>query len=138
MTRIYHTWDKWECYRAGFHNNKPDFDATTEEIEVMFANYFKVLSCFEHGINRVFKEWPNSCEHNLTNENLNRIAWLGQAAACIDLGIPARYRSGYRLLTEAQQNAANDLALNYINQWMVNNGYEVTDGSCKHKGANQY
>ena len=29
---------------------------------------------------RVISEWKYSCEHNLTNESLNRIAYIGQAA----------------------------------------------------------
>jgi len=138
MDRIYHTYDKWECFPAGFFDNKPLFDATTEEIEKLFAEYFKDLSRFERGIKRVFNEWPNSCEHNLTNENLNRVAWLGQAAVCIDLGIPSTFRSGYRLLSEKEQLAADTMALNYINNWMISRGFDPTDGSCKHKGANQY
>lgn len=138
MNRIYHTWDKWECYPAGFYDNKPSFEASNEEIEEMFANFFRDLSLFQTAIQRVFTEWPNSCEHNLTNENLNRIAWLGQAAACIHLGIPSSYRSGYRLLSEREQIEADAVALKYINKWMTSRGLEPTDGNRKHKGANQY
>lgn len=138
MERIYHTWDKWECYPAGFYNNKPEADLTPEQCEKEFCRFFKDLNRFETGIKKVFLQWPNSCEHNLTNENLNRIAWLGQAAVCIELGIPSNFRSGFNLLTSEEQDLANNLALMYINKWMFDRGYPPTEAKCKHLGANQY
>ena len=72
---------------------------------------------------RVLDEWPNSCEHYLSNECMNRIAWLGQASACYALGLPSRYRGGYNRLTEDEKNAADDLALRYMNIWRVRNGH---------------
>ena len=55
---------------------------------------------------------------------MNRIAWLGQAACCIDSGIPAMYRGGFFLLTEDQQKEANETALVYLNKWLEGNGRE--------------
>lgn len=37
---------------------------------------------------RVIKEWKHSCEHNLTNTEQNRKAWLGHAACAYALGFP--------------------------------------------------
>lgn len=138
IERIYHTWDKWECFRAGFFDDKPLEGMTKSECEIEFANFFKDLSEFEEGLNRVIEEWRYSCEHNLTNENLNRIAWLGQAAVCIMRGIPSDFKSGYSLLSEEEQNKADDLALDYLNVWMYDNGYEEVDGKRKHKTSNIY
>ena len=53
---------------------------------------------------------------------MNRIAWLGQAAACYSLGIPAEFRGGFSLLSEEQQSEANNIALTYLNRWMEANG----------------
>jgi hypothetical protein len=124
MKRIYHTWDKWECYPAGFYENHPvDRSLTAEECRQAYASFLSDLSQFETALQRVLKEWPRSCEHYLTNENMNRIAWLGQASACIALGIPAIFCGGFYLMSEEQQAAANELALKYLNIWMVSQGY---------------
>jgi hypothetical protein len=53
---------------------------------------------------------------------MNRIAWLGQASLCYKHGIPAEFRGGYGLLTEAQQLAADEAALSALNAWMEANG----------------
>jgi hypothetical protein len=52
---------------------------------------------------------------------MNRIAWLGQAAMCYATGIPSKYRGGFNLLTERQQQKANEIALIYLNKWLKNN-----------------
>ena len=71
----------------------------------------------------IIDQWRNSCEHNLTNERMNRTAWMGQAAVCYKYSVPARYRGGYNLLTDLQKQAADDAALEIINVWMANNNY---------------
>jgi len=128
MDRIYHTWDKWECYPAGFYENKPiDKTLTQDQCRQAYADFLKDTEKFEATMERVLAEWQNSCEHYLTNENMNRIAWLGQASMCLALGIPAIYCGGFYLLSEQEQEAANQAALKYLNKWLKSNGYdEVT------------
>ena len=53
---------------------------------------------------------------------MNRIAWLGQASMCLYTGVPARFCGGYNLLTEGEKQAADFLALQYLNKWLVANG----------------
>jgi hypothetical protein len=60
---------------------------------------------------------------------MNRIAWLGQAAACYAIGIPATYRGGFYLLTSDQQEAANAAALAALNKWLKANGRKPVDMS---------
>ena len=55
---------------------------------------------------------------------MNRIAWLGQAAACIAEGIPSRYRGGYMLLTDEQKLTAYHSALDALNEWLTSRGEE--------------
>ena len=82
---------------------------------------------FESSLKRVISEWRNSCEHYLTNEKMNRIAWLGQASLCIETGIPSCYRSGYFLLSQKEREEADNMALKYLNVWLESNGYKPTD-----------
>ena len=124
--RIFHTWDKWECHKAGFY--EPTLNGLTkEECERMYESFLTSEEAFSAALERVIKEWKNSCEHYLTNNAMNRIAWLGQAAACISMGIPSSFRGGFNLLNPEQQEKANAIALKYLNRWLVENGRpEVT------------
>jgi hypothetical protein len=57
---------------------------------------------------------------------MNRIAWLGQAAVCYHSGVPAKFSSGWNLLSDAQKEDANKVALSYLNKWLsMNNREEV-------------
>lgn len=126
IKRIFHTWDKWECYPAGFYENSKE-GMTKEECENEYKVFLSNMERFELALSRVIKEWKNSCEHYLTNENMNRIAWLGQASLCIETGIPSCFRSGYFRLSDEQRLLADETALKYLNKWLKANGYEETN-----------
>ena len=122
--RIFHTFEKWECHKAGFYGSKKD-GMTAEQCEVAYSEYLSNLDRFREGLEGILKNWVNSCEHYLTNKSMNRIAWLGQAAMCYSTGVPSKFCSGFNLLTTDQQNAANELALEYLNKWMVKYNREL-------------
>jgi len=123
MERIYHTWDKWECYRAGFFENRPENRKLSEaECKHMYAKFLRDIPRFEAAMAGVLRDWPNSCEQWLSNERMNRIAWLGQSAMCFDTGIPAAFCGGYNQLSAQEQNAADLAALKYLNIWLESRG----------------
>jgi ParB-like chromosome segregation protein Spo0J len=125
-TRVFHTFDKWECHKAGFYAGFKT-GMTKKECEEGYREFLADLDKFREGLEGVMSQWPHSCEHYLTNVAMNRIAWLGQAACCFSTGIPSAFRSGYSLLTEKQQDAANQLAFEYLNKWLKEHGIpEVT------------
>ena len=117
--RILHTYDKWECYPAGFYNVHPPEGLDKAGCEETYRAMLADQNQFGAALQRVIDEWVNSCEHYLTNEKMNRIAWLGQASLCIAHGIPSMFRGGFNLLTPEQQNAANETALAYLNLWLM-------------------
>lgn len=122
--RIFHTHDKWECFKAGFYaNSKPGW--TKMQCEEAYRGFLADLPKFEAALDGVITEWKHSCEHYLTNVAMNRIAWLGQAAACYSLSLPSVYRGGFYLLTDDQQKTANKLALTYLNKWLAANGRAI-------------
>jgi hypothetical protein len=126
VKRIYHTWDKWECYPAGFYENgSPDKSLSDDDCLEMYRAFLANIPRFAAALGRVVSEWRNSCEHYLSNERMNRIAWLGQAAACIDMGLPSAYRAGYNLLTDEQKSAADDAALTALNFWLFTRGERI-------------
>ena len=117
MERIYHPWDKWECYKHNFYGGVLDYqkDNTLE----LYASLLKNLPQFEEALKVVTTEWKYSCEHNLTNENLNRIAWLGQASCALVFNVPHTVSMpGYNLLTPSEQQAADNLAKKYLDKWI--------------------
>jgi ParB-like chromosome segregation protein Spo0J len=124
--RRFHTFDKWECHKAGFYNSTVE-GKSREELVDNFADFFRHPTAFRDAVNRVVVDWPNSCEHYLTNSAMNRIAWLGQAACCYAKGIPSTFCSGWSLLTDDQQKRANEIALEALNQWMFFNGRPTVD-----------
>lgn len=126
MERIYHTWDKWECYPAGFYSPKPpEKGMTTDECKKLYAHFLRDVHRFSAALYRVITEWKYSCEHYLTNERMNRIAWLGQASMCLDTGVSKFFCGGYFLLSEAERQIADETALIYLNKWLEANGYEA-------------
>jgi hypothetical protein len=122
MKRIYHTWDQWECYPAGFYEERPPRGLTKEAAEQEYAAFLRDTPRFAAALSRVLNEWPRSCEHYLSNENMNRIAWLGQASACLAEGLPSVFRGGFNRLTDAEQATANDTALTALNEWLHRHG----------------
>jgi hypothetical protein len=96
---------------------------TGEDCQRKYAEFLSDLSLFKTWAYAVVDCWVNSCEHNLTNPNMNRIAWMGQASVCLAYRIPSKYRGGYHLLTDKQQREADQTALDVINYWMFLHGH---------------
>ena len=122
--RILHTFDKWECYPAGFYEDNPPEGMSIEDCEIKYKEFLSDTELFGQVLQSVIDNWIRSCEHYLTNENMNRIAWLGQAALCYKYHIPSRFRGGYNLLTSEQQRKADLTALKYLNKWLKKYGRE--------------
>lgn len=120
-TRIFHTYDMWELVEYNFYGKQhPKW--TKLQCEHKYKSLMLDLSEFERVLNKVLKDCPNSCEHNLTNRSLNRIAWLGQSAMAFKYNIPCIYSSGWQLLSDDEQEKANLVALKILNSWLIDNG----------------
>lgn len=124
--RIFHTFDKWECHKAGFYASTKE-GMTQDQCEQAYAEFLSDDSRFESALNSVITEWKYSCEHYLTNKAMNRIAWLGQAAMCYATGVPSKYCGGFNILNQEQQDRANNIALVALNKWMVSNNRATID-----------
>ena len=116
MKRIYHPYWLWEDYKAGFYNNcsgsiKKDFLSKV----VLFFNDENLTREFMY---KVVDEWENSCEHNFTNESMNKIAYLGQSAVCLWNGIPNTVTmEAWSLLSKDVQIRSNNIATEVIEYW---------------------
>lgn len=124
--RIFHTFDKWECYQAGFYDTCKD-GMTKEQCEIEYATLLSDEKQFRDALEYITTKWIHSCEHYLTNKSMNRIAYLGQAALCYAKGIPSTFRGGFHLLSDQQQEKANRIAFEYLNKWLKNHEFsEIT------------
>lgn len=124
--RIFHTYDKWECHKAGFYKSTKD-GWSHEECENEFKRVLSNQDLFAEILNKLIVDWKFSCEHYLTNKSMNRIAWLGQAAVCYHSGVPSRYSSAWFDIDEETRKKADETALRYLNKWMLLNNYNEAD-----------
>lgn len=125
-SRVFHTYDKWECHKAGFYKQNVD-GMTAEQCKVACCEFLSDLDRFRDAATKVIFEWEHSCEHYLTNFAMNRIAWIGQAAMCYETGVPSKFCSGFNLLSEEQKQAANEVALDVLNDWLLLTGREPVE-----------
>lgn len=89
------------------------------------ADLMRNDAAFESAMLRAFEEWPNSCQHNLTAEDTNRLAWLGHAGCFLATGSPEENtRHGWHTLTPSEQDAANATAQRVLDAWIDANAEE--------------
>jgi hypothetical protein len=121
-TRIYHPFTLWEDYKAGFYDNISGVNK--EYLMNKSIEMFKSAKLTRLYMMRVIDEWKYSCEHNLTNPAMNRIAYIGQGACCIYANVPSTITmEAWSKLTKEVQNRSNQIAKEVIKYWVQNNKY---------------
>ena len=117
MKRIWHPYTLWEDWRAGMWRKvSPEEEPAFVESAIQFTGDAALYGSF---MLRVTREWPFSCEHNLTETAMNRRAWVGHAAACMAIHCPEYLtRRAWWMLTQEQRDAANAQATEAIRSWV--------------------
>ena len=118
VKRVYRPYTDWECISAGMYDSAACSSTDKHIFMREYALFLGDNDRFQGGIDAVFSDWPASCENFLTDNQINRIAWLGQASACISIGTPCCFCGGFWLLTSSQQHEANSLAHLNIRKWI--------------------
>ena len=119
MIRIYHPWQDWEDYRFGFYNNCSGKEK--QKFIDLALEMFNSKDLTTENMYRVVTEWVNSCEHNLTNESMNKIAYIGQAACCMYGKVPSTVTmEAWNLLDTETQTQANQIAEEVLQKWIKN------------------
>ena len=73
------------------------------------------LSC---AMKTAAENWTHSMEHNLTNPSLNKIAYIGQCAACLEVGAPATVTMEiWSTLSLDVRKAADAAAMVVLKDW---------------------
>jgi len=123
LKRIYHRWEHWECVRAGMYVSCAESGVSKDEGLEMYRAFLSDIPRFVLSMKRVMREWPVSCEQFLTNDSINRVAWLGQSSACIEIGLPRSFRGGFMLLKDEERRAANTVAKKALDAWLKEHSY---------------
>lgn len=119
MERIYHPYHLWEDYKAGFYNNISG--SNKEEMISKVVEYFCDSDLVKTKMQEVINKWIYSFEHNMTNESMNKIAYLGQASVCHYLGIPNTITmSAWSKVPKEKQDKANNIAKIIIDDYFKN------------------
>lgn len=116
IKRIYHPYWLWEDYKHGFYDN-----VSGEQKKIMINKVIEMFNDEKKTKEMMFfivDNWQYSCEHNLTNESLNKIAYIGQAACCIFYKIPCTITmESWSKLTEEVKRRSDKIALQAIKRW---------------------
>lgn len=108
--RIYRPYTEWEDYQNGMYGS---VEKSLEPI--LTEKAIGVLRDPVWAMSRVINEWPISCVENLS---IKSKSWLGQAACCIEHGVPEYLtRQAWNSLSKQEQNNANNIASEIIEQW---------------------
>ena len=128
MRRVFHHYENWEDVKHGFYDLKTDFDL------LMIVSMFNCETTTHKYMNRVVEEWVFSCEQNFTNNSMNKIAYIGQAASCLFCGAPSIVTMrAWNLLSQETRDRADKQALYFIRKWkkryvntLIHGNLEVT------------
>ncbi len=119
MRRIYHHYTKCEEFAAGMWRIAPVSER--EELIAKSAALMRDPEAFAQAMFRAVREWPRSCEQNLTASSVNHQAWFGHAGCCIAHGAPEDLtRLAWHTLNQSEQDAANAAADRAIAFWKEN------------------
>lgn len=117
MKQIYHNYLKWED--VGMWQSVPKDKG--EELLIKAIDFTGDHKLYGSYMLKIIKEWPVSCEQNLTDNSINRRAWIGHAACFLALGCPEHItRQAWHYLTQEQQDKANAQADKAIVTWEQN------------------
>lgn len=116
MERIFHHYTKWEDYHAGMYAESRE--GRKERVK-QAAHILGTPSLCKKAMEKVISEWQIATEYNLSNAEINRKAWLGQAACSCYAGIHEdETREAWGIMTEPQRIEANRIAASIIRKWL--------------------
>jgi hypothetical protein len=118
IDRVFFHYEDLEEYHAGMW--KRPTGITRKDFVGYAADLMRCPDEFNLAMQEACDKWPNSCAHNLTCLDSNRIAWLGHAGCCIATGSPEECtRVGWHTLTSEEQDEANRVAAEVLHDWEI-------------------
>lgn len=121
VKQCYFHYAEWEDYQNGMYS-----DCSVSEYEKAVKLSMDLLSnnsVFKSSIKKMFEKWVKSTKENLTNNDINKRAWVGQATCCFNHSSNEKAtREAWGLLNEKTRDMANNVAEECINEWIKTNG----------------
>lgn len=115
VDRVYRRIQEWEEIAHNMWGSPIPSEKEALEWALRFTGNHKVYGSF---MVRVINEWPASCENALTDNFLNRRAWIGHAAAALANKCPEHVtRKAWGFLSDEQRILANMEAERAILLW---------------------
>jgi hypothetical protein len=112
--QVFHPYTDWEDYKAGMWGRAVHVDAKAEAACRVLGD----PDVFYNAACDMLRDWPKAAEHNLTNREQNRRAWVGQATCCYLTGASEEAtRLAWWLLLLSEREAANEVADRVIAEW---------------------
>ncbi len=118
MKRIFAKYNEWEDFKNGMYEmyNSEDEDLIRKSVYLLTNSRMFLETC-----KRVVSEWKITTQVHLTNNTINKKAWLGQASCNYLYKTPELLtRVAWGKLTKDQQDKANNIAESVINSYLLN------------------
>jgi len=129
LPRVWHPYQEWEEVHYGMWSEVSERSDYLKWAVDFTGNH----ELYGYYMNRVADEWEVSCENALTDQNLNRKAWIGHAACALAGGCPEDIvREAWGKLTDEQRTLANRQADRAIRRWEER--YAASIGLCPDVG----
>lgn len=115
MEQIYIHHFYWEDFKNGMYKNKSDCEYFHK---IQSIHILSNPALFENIMLDMLESWTYCIDHNLSNKNYNRKAYLGAAACNFSCGIPEYCtRLAWNSLSRDVQQKANNSAIKIIKQY---------------------
>jgi len=118
MKRLFEKYTEWEDYNNGMYEmyKIEDEDLIRKSVYLLTNSTLFLETC-----KNVLKDWKVTTSVHLTNNTINKKAWLGQAACNYLYKTPELLtRVAWGKLTRCQQDSANNVAEKVINSYLTN------------------
>ena len=107
IKQIFHHYETWECYKNGMWRKVPPDDQ--ENLLKQAIEFTSDHIKYGKAMIKAVDNWTITLEHNLTDNSINKRAYIGHCAVCIELGIPEYItRMAWHYLTDLQKNSILD------------------------------
>jgi len=126
IKRVYRNYLEWEEIKYNMWGSVDNTEASLNEAIKFTGNHI----LYGEYMKKVVLEWTVSCENALTDNTINKKAWVGHAAVALALQIPEDItRKAWSFLSDEQQLLANIQAERAVRIW--ENNYRKNKNICE-------
>jgi hypothetical protein len=127
LNKAWYPFWAWEHWQHGFFGG-PSQILSVAEAEDLRMEFFREPNLFEKTALELFIEWPVCVEHFMTDQEINRVAWLGQVSSFYCHGLSEQYSYVYNKLQKTEREKNNKLAKDLINEWETDRNSQGSKG----------